>query len=252
MSWSRGGWLGLAAGLLVVAGLRNRRAAALTVAALIIAVLALAILGTTWLSDAIAERLSDVGAYVVGPDPARTEITDANFAVLERLAHWQAGLRMFADYPWLGVGIGNYAVAYERYALPYWYDALGHAHNIYVNFLAETGILGAGAFVLFWLSALWFAWRTAAGSALALGNTASVHTPGLNNAYPTALAIGVLGTLAYLSVHSLFDNLFVQHMQLQLALLLGGLAPWNTASVHRPGLHNAHSTGLDPTKAITS
>ena len=39
-----------------------------------------------------------------------------------------------------------------------------------------------------------------------------------------ALAIGVLGSLIYLTVHSIFDNLFVQHMQLQLALLLACVA----------------------------
>ena len=82
----------------------------------------------------------------MGPDPAATEITDQNFSVLERLAHWQAGIRMFNGAPWLGIGIGNYGVVYPSFALPHWYDPLGHAHNLYINFLAETGILGTVAF----------------------------------------------------------------------------------------------------------
>jgi O-antigen ligase len=167
----------------------------------------LLVTGTTWLPGTLADRVSGLGSYVVGPDPARTEITDENFAVLERLAHWQTGWRMFDDHPWTGVGIGNYGTQYEHYAPPYWYEPLGHAHNIFINFMAETGILGLAAFLLFWLGALRFAWRSAG------------HLQG----FPAALGIGVFGTLIYLTVHSLFDNLFVQHIQLQLALLLGGV-----------------------------
>jgi O-antigen ligase len=207
LSWSRGAWLGLAISLLVVLGFRNRRAALLTTAGLLTLALTVALFGTGWLPEAVTARLNDLGNYISGPDPTRTEITDANFAVLERVAHWQAGLKMFDDHPWLGIGIGNYAVAYAAYALPHWYESLGHAHNVYLNFLAEAGVLGAGAFILFWLSAVWVAGRTV------------FRTDGQR-----ALAIGVLGTLVYLSVHNLFDNLFVSHIQLQLALLLGGLA----------------------------
>jgi putative inorganic carbon (hco3(-)) transporter len=117
-------------------------------------------------------------------------------------------LRMFEDHPWIGVGIGNYGTEYEHYAPPHWYEPLGHAHNIFINFMAETGILGLGAFLLFWLGALRLTWKSAG------------HLQG----YAAALGIGVFGTLVYLTVHSLFDNLFVQHMQLQLSLLLGGVA----------------------------
>ena len=208
LSWSRGSWLALAAALLAVLGLRNRRAA---IVALIVGFGLIAILlvtGTTWLPGAIWERVSGLSSYVAGPNPARTEITDDNFAVLERLAHWQVGWRMFEDRPWTGVGIGNYGTEYERYAPAHWYEALGHAHNIFINFMAETGILGFAAFLLLWFGALRMAWRSAG------------HLRG----FPAALAIGVFGTLIYLTVHSMFDNLFVQHMQLQLALLLGGVA----------------------------
>ena len=207
MSWSRGGWLGLIAGLLAVAGLRSRRTAAVTAAGLALLVMILAAGGAGWLPGPIAARVGDLGGYVAGPNPARTEITDANFSVLERLAHWQAGQRMFDAHPWLGVGIGNYGVNYPTYALPHWYISLGHAHNIFLNFLAETGIIGFAAFVAFWLGTAGLAWR------IALRSTG----------YRAALAIGVLGAWFYLSVHSMFDNLFVAHMQLQMALLLAAL-----------------------------
>jgi putative inorganic carbon (HCO3(-)) transporter len=211
LSWSRGSWLALAAALAVVVGLHDRRAAIAAVVAGFGLVVILLVSNMTWLPVALSERVSGLSGYVVGPNPTRTEITDENFAVLERLAHWQTGWRMFEDHPWTGVGIGNYGTEYEHYAPPYWYEPLGHAHNIFINFMAETGILGLAAFLLFWLGALRFAWRSA----------------GHQQGYSAALAIGVFGTLIYLTVHNLFDNLFVQHMQLQLALLLGGVAALN-------------------------
>ena len=69
-------------------------------------------------------------------------ITSENFAMVERLAHWQAAESMAQAQPWLGVGIGNYAVAYPKFALLNWPVALGHAHMIYLNVLAETGVAG--------------------------------------------------------------------------------------------------------------
>ena len=213
MSWSRGAWIGLVAALVVVAGLRTRRTAAAMLAIGTALTLAVMLAGTDWLPAAITGRISDPVSYFVGPDPAHTEITDDNFAVLERLAHWQAGLQMFSDHPWIGVGIGNFAEAYPSYALPHWYDALGHADNVYVNFMAETGILGAIAFIVFWLGAFRLTWQTASKA----------------RRYGAALAVGVLGTLVYLTVHNSFDNLFVQHMQLQLALLLSSVAAVNQA-----------------------
>jgi O-antigen ligase len=208
MSWSRGGWLGLLAAFAVVAGLRNWRTALLTAAVIVVLVSGTGVLGTEWLPSAVAGRLQDLGSYIGGPDPARTEITDENFSVLERLGHWQAGMRMLEDRPLLGVGIGNYAVSYARYPQPHWYEALGHAHNVFINFAAETGVLGLGTFLIFWIGVAVFAAR--AGWA--------------GRGWISALAVGVLGTWTYLTMHNLFDNLFVQHLQLQLALLLAALA----------------------------
>jgi putative inorganic carbon (hco3(-)) transporter len=208
MSWSRGAWLGLGAGLLAVIILRSRRYAPVIAAAVAVLVVALVLFGTAWLPNSVTRRLSDLGLYSADVDLAHVEVTDDNFAVLERLGHWQAGTAMFNDHPWLGVGVGNYGAAYPTYAPPHFYLPLGHAHNVYLNFLAETGILGGIAFGVIWMMAFWTAWRAARGGD---GNYA-------------ALAVGVLGSLVYLSVHSLFDNLFVAHMQLQLALLLAILS----------------------------
>jgi O-antigen ligase len=208
LSWSRGAWLGAVAGVLIVIAGRNRRWFLICSTLVLTLMLLLVVLGPTRLPSEVSQRVTAVADYFAGPDPATVEITDQNFSVLERIAHWQAGLAMFDSAPWTGVGIGNYAAAYPRFALPHWYDPLGHAHNLYINFLAETGILGALAFLTLWVSAAVFACRQARAE----------------DALLRSLALGVLGTIVYLSVHNFFDNLFVQHLQLQLALLLGTMA----------------------------
>jgi O-antigen ligase len=90
--------------------------------------------------------------------------------------------------------------------LPRWEEPLGHAHNIYLNVLAETGLAGLFFFLLFWLVTLGGIWRTvrACGSDRRAG----------------ALALGVLGIFVHATVHHLFDNLFVQGMVLHLGLWL--------------------------------
>jgi len=115
---------------------------------------------------------------------------------------------MFERAPWLGVGIGGYSVTYARCPQPHWYEPLGHAHNVFINFLAETGVLGLGTFLAFWL-------------ALALYLVRFSRTS--DSPWAKAAAVGLLGTWSYLTVHSVFDNLFVQHLQLQLALMLAAL-----------------------------
>jgi len=98
--------------------------------------------------------------------------------------------------------------------LPLWEEPLGHAHNIYLNVLAETGVIGFTAFLTLWGAAVVWVWRcTRAGA-----------WPGRHHAWGRALAAGLLGVLAHLAVHSLFDNLFVQGIYLHLAFWFALLA----------------------------
>lgn len=215
VSWSRGAWLAFAAALAVTLLAHARKAAPLAAVGLALAGLILVVFNL--LPASIASRLGELREFFGLVDTTRVTVTDANFSVLERLAHWQAALRMWNDHLWLGVGIGNYAAVYDAYHLPRWYEALGHAHNVYLNFAAETGLLGLLAYLFFWLAALAHALRAAMSP----------------DRFRAALAAGVLGALVHATVHNLFDNLWVQHIYLTLALLLALLVVLpRSAGVH--------------------
>jgi putative inorganic carbon (HCO3(-)) transporter len=210
MSWSRGAWLGFSAAVMIMIlalVVRRGRTAVLFVLGGVLVFYLLLATGVARLPAVIGQRFSDLLPYATISDVRGAEVTDANFAVLERMAHWQSALAMWTDHPWLGVGIGNYEPAYASYALPQWPEALGHAHNYYLNIGAEAGLLGLAAYLLLWGAALGGAWKAVQRS---WGITWGV-------------ALGVLGILVHLAVHQLFDNLFVHGVYLHLALLLGVL-----------------------------
>lgn len=220
MSWSRGGWLGFAAAAAVMAlAIIARSGRTAVFGAVAVVLLAYVVLagGLSLVPPSLVQRFGDFVPYLGLGDVRGLEITDANFAVLERMAHWQAALGMWTDHPWLGVGIGNYEVVYSSYALPLWPLPLGHAHNYYLNIAAETGVLGLAAYLFLWGTALLMAWRGAR------------HASG----WSLGIALAVLGMLVHLAVHNLFDNLFVHAMYLQVAILLGIAASMREKTAQR-------------------
>src|SRR5262249_44818113 len=150
VSFSRGAWLGAAAaGLALAAALPRRIWLGVTLVSLALAAgWALAVAGL--LPASLTARLAQVGDFTAASNITGIDITGNNFAIVERLAHWQAAEDMARDYPWLGVGVGNYETAYPAYALLNWPLALGHAHMIYLNVLAETGLVGLAAYGILW------------------------------------------------------------------------------------------------------
>jgi O-antigen ligase len=208
LSFSRGAWLGAAAAGVALTFAWPRRywqgLALVTAGGVLAAGLALAGL----LPASIANRLGDLTAFATVEDVRGVEIRAENFAIVERLAHWQAAAGMARDYPWLGVGLGNYGPAYPRYALLNWSNALGHAHMIYLNVLAETGVFGLAAYLLLW------------GSVVAWTLRAIQQRTGLAR----GLGLGLLGAWAHLSAHQLVDSLYVNNIHFLLAGLLALLA----------------------------
>ncbi len=208
MSWSRGAWMGFGAAVLAMLFAWPRRArvgAMLVIGGLLAGTLALR-LGL--LPGAIATRLTDFGEFTQSFDVRGVDINTANYAVLERLAHWQTASEMARYHPLLGIGFGNYEPVYPGYALMNWPYPLGHAHNIYLNLLAETGIIGLVAYLVLWVSVLWHSWRATR----------------VSNLWRRSLAIGLLGTWVHLSVHQIVDKLYVANLHLHMGTLLGVLS----------------------------
>jgi O-antigen ligase len=159
----------------------------------------------------VAARLLDIPTFLGLTDILSQPVTDENFSVIERVAHWVAALRMWEQAPWLGVGPGNYALVYPDVRLPLWEEPLGHAHNIYLNTLGETGLIGLAVFLLFWSVCLVWVGRRARQAQKRAAT------------WWSALAIGITGVLVHLNVHNFFDNLFVQGIYLHIALWLAAL-----------------------------
>lgn len=218
MSLSRGAWLGLALGVAGIILLYSRRSAAVALAAsaLLAAVL---ILAPNILPSALTSRFSSITDYFRLFDVQGVEVTDENFAVVERMAHWQAGWEMFSDRPWLGYGIGNYPAAYPRYSIAPWTDPLGHAHNVPLNFAAETGVVGLAAYLLFVAAALWTCLRAVQGLSRSTVE-GSLWEWLESSAFARAVALGVLGVLLAKLTHEMLDNLWVHGMGIHIALLL--------------------------------
>ncbi len=208
-SWSRGAWMGALAALAVVCFVRSRQSALVGLGVLGLALL-VSFIGAFQphlLPAAITQRVQDLPAFFGLTDVLSQPLTDDNFAVVERVAHWVAALRMWQQAPWLGIGPGNYATIYPLVHLPRWEEPLGHAHNIYLNVLAESGLLGLFTFLLFW-------------GATGLWVVRAIQSTTPQRSWEKAFAIGVFGVLVHLAVHNFFDNLFVQGIYLQLALWL--------------------------------
>ncbi|MFA6391829.1 MAG: O-antigen ligase family protein [Patescibacteria group bacterium] len=79
-------------------------------------------------------------------------IQDANViqsvAVGNRIDYWRTSLEMFTNYPWAGVGIGNFETIYTHYQQNVWSFSVS-PHNSLLLFLTELGVFGLIAFLAF-------------------------------------------------------------------------------------------------------
>jgi O-antigen ligase len=204
-SWSRGAWLSFAAARAAIWFFWLRRR---PWGGAVLCLVALAVL-LGWqlnlLPAPVVSRVSSFTGDVRLADVRGVDVNDANYAVLERLAHWQSALGMARENLWLGVGFGNYEAAYDEYALLNWPAALGHAHNYYLNILAEAGVLGLLSYLLFW-GVVFFQ---------------TIRMLSVLDWPERGLALGLLAAWIALSVHHLLDKLYVNNLYLHLGGMLG-------------------------------
>lgn len=204
-SYSRGAWLGVAAGGLVTTLVYHRRA---RIAVFLLAPAGLLVLLgglTSVVPQSVTERITTGFADVRPFDASRITITDDNFAAAERMAHWQAGWHMFTDQPLTGVGAGNFNEQYpEYYVREQFSDSRGHAHNYYIHVLAETGLAGLASYLVL------------IGSVAALALTVLLNAP---QGFERMLTLGGFGTIVSTGIHNVFENLQVLNLSVQLGLV---------------------------------
>lgn len=147
----------------------------------------------------------------------------------QRLETWRVTEKMIQDHPWVGVGLGNFKVQYPSYQ---WrtqkadpilgvtapYTVTDHAHNEFLQVMAEGGLPGLVLFLCLWGFALWKLFRRGASGPEGIFN------------WEVAAALGVCGSALGFS----FSNF---PLQLAPVALIAG---WTLASAetrersHRP------------------
>lgn len=190
LTQSRGGLLGVIAGLLFVGGQVVR-------SKLLLSSLAIGAAFALYAAMEIADRISGGTADV--------EQTSA----MMRVSAWQAGINMAISSPLTGVGIGNFSTQYPYYAPDFTYLYL-NAHSIWIQVLGEIGLPGFVAF-LFMIVACFVA------SFKNLRYMIAAGAPSILPAFALALLVG----LAAFCVSGSFAN---HAYNWQLYILLGFIA----------------------------
>jgi len=137
MTFVRGAWLSLLALVVFYAYLERRLVnLKIVIAIAMLGLIGVGIVGSLQLAELFAERME--------------HLTDLSYVTnYDRIDRWMAALLMFWDYPLLGVGWGRYADEYYQYI--YYLDTYSSqirmgAHNLYLEILAESGVIGGVAF----------------------------------------------------------------------------------------------------------
>jgi len=147
----------------------------------------------------------------IGLDPvlARFEQTrEPGYLQLEgRMATWKDALPLVRDYPVVGTGLGTFALGFRRYQTGLVSFFVDHAHNDYLEFAADTGLLGAALLLLPILYLL-----------------AKMIASFFNDTrrYRRAVTLGCIGSTLALLIHSVTDfNLQIPANALIFAVVLG-------------------------------
>lgn len=82
-------------------------------------------------------------------------------SVNERFLMWHSAIKMGIEHPMLGVGMGNYESEYQKnYISPYAKEPeVRHAHNNFIQFFAENGIVGVLSYIVLEVSIFLWSWR---------------------------------------------------------------------------------------------
>jgi len=199
MTQSRGSYAGFIVGALIVVWLHFRSILKLIIVTAAISAVSIPLLFLTKLHERFLQIL-DISNWTVGT----------------RINLWKKALYLFKKSPIFGVGFGrfndiNYNINNSGYTLIsldefvgvpkifYTYHSTNfdfssaHAHNSYLQFLAETGIIGLGLIIFFWILCYRIILR------------AYNHT---NNEFSKKMYLSCLGSIIVLFAMSFTENYF--------------------------------------------
>jgi O-antigen ligase len=181
---SRGVWLAVAVAAVVIAVARGIRWSRLAIGAI-----AVVLVGSVLLPSTLKDRIGAVAGLT-------QDRTASDSSLRGRVSENLAAYEMFLDHPLVGVGPRNFEVEYPAYAQRIGLDQrteLRAAHSLYLQSLAETGVVGSIPFFALLALALvqpWRARRRVAGHGALLAEGACV-------AMLTFLLCGLTLHLAY-------------------------------------------------------
>ena len=138
-------------------------------------------------------------------------------SMLGRIAVWKDTTKIMGDYPYMGSGPGTFGAVYPAYKTvpdPVFYE---HAHNDYVQLMAETGIVGFGLSV--GTVGILFGFVIAGGRAR-------------RNPWAKGLLLGVVTGVVAILLHGLYDFNFHIPANAFLCTVLMAMA-WNLARPDR-------------------
>jgi putative inorganic carbon (HCO3(-)) transporter len=204
-SFARGAWIGVFAGLVVVAIMtRDRR--------LVIALAAALLAGLALLPFIRVERITSMFDFASEDNTG-----------LSRLKIWTSALRVLRDHPFTGIGEDQFLYQdAAKYGIPQLrFLTVSHPHNFLLDFWLRLGVPGlawvlAALTYFFWQG--YMLWKRYAGTALG------------------ALALGLIASMVDFAVHGLLDMAyFTMDLALTfwltfgLMVIMGRLRPDTTA-----------------------
>ena len=134
VTYTRGAWIGFAAGVLTAAATVRRGRWVLVAGLLLLAA-----------GAAVAPYELQKRFFAIA-DPAEA-------GARERLYMWRSGLAMWRERPVLGVGPGGVKREYPRYAQPEAFKKrTSHVHSTPLQILVERGVLGLAAWLAIWVA----------------------------------------------------------------------------------------------------
>ena len=198
LTYSRGAWLGIAAGLAFIALASGKRVRIAMIVLLVLGVIAV----IPFLQTERAQSLFQVG-------------TGTGFF---RASVWESASAMIRDHPIFGVGLDNFLYEYPKYIKPdAWREPnLSHPHSIVLDFWVRLGI--AGVVVLIWMIVEFY--------------RCGIRNLGKLSGTERALVIGLMASMTAALAHGMIDAAyFYVDLAFVWMLTLGVIAELDSAIV---------------------